>query len=184
VSAREPDPEEAGTATPAADSRDKNSGAVFRIGPNALRRRRRNLAYGAGLSLLLILVMLWANGSQPQTYNDVLLWSMIGFLVLANIVGYARYRRYRRLAARHRLVVDAPEVRFETGDTQSVLQSTAIAAIRVYRGRRGIGHIQILRTDNRGIRLEDYDDMKGLAAALKTLVPAAHWQDGNTAPKT
>ena len=170
-------PAEAGLHS-ADTTRSDATGLVFRIDPEALRRRRHNLAYGAGLSLLLILIMLWANGTRPQTYNDVLLWSLVGFLVLANVVGYVRHRRYRRLVARHRLVVDGPEVRFETGDTQSVLKPTAIAAIRVYRGHRGIGHIQIVRTDNRGIRLEDYDDMQGLAAALKPLVPAAHWQDG------
>jgi len=177
MSDQQPNPVEVGPNSADTTLKNNATGPVFRIAPGALHRRRLNLAYGAGLSLLLILVMLWANGTRPETYNDVLLWSVAGFLVLANVVGYVRHRRYRRIVAQHRLVVDGPEVRFETGDTQSVLAPNAIAAIRVYRKRRGIGHIQIVRTDNRGIRLEDYDDMQGLAAALKTLVPAAHWQD-------
>jgi hypothetical protein len=154
------------------------AGEVFRISPGALRRRTQNQVYGAGLSLLLALLIIWAHGVEPQTYNDVLLWSVLGFVLLINVVGYARHRRYRRLAQRHRLRVADPEVRFETGDQRSVLHRADIAAVRVYRKRAGIGHIQIRRTDERGIRLEDYDDMEGLAAALKPLVPDAHWQDG------
>jgi hypothetical protein len=154
------------------------AGAVFRISPHGLRRRTQNQVYGAGLSLLLALLVIWAHGVEPQTYNDVLLWSVLGFVLLINVVGYARHRRYRRLAQRHRLHVADSEVRFETGEQRSVLHRADIAAVRVYRKRDGIGHIQIRRTDERGIRLEDYDDMEGLAAALKPLVPDAHWQDG------
>ena len=66
---------------------------------------------------------------------------------------------------------------FETGDQVSILHRSDIAAIRVYRKRKGIGHIQIRRTDGRGIRLEGYDDMEGMATTLKPMVPAAHWQD-------
>jgi len=163
--------------TPASSSGGGATDRAFKIGPAALRRRTKNMAYGAGLSLLLAVVIVWANGQQPQTYNDVLLWSVLGFVLLINLVGYARHRRYRRRAQMHRLRIAGPEVRFETGGEHSVLHRADIAAIRIYRNRRGIGHIQIRRSDDRGIRLEDYDDMEVLAATLKPLVPAAHWQE-------
>jgi len=169
------------TAPPGIDPKHRTAGPAgseFRISAKALRRRARNQVYAAGLSLLLALLIIWAHGEQPQTYNDVLLWSVLGFVVLANGVGYARHRRYRRLARCHRLRVAGPQVHFDTGTGHSVLHRADIAAIRVYRNRGRIGHIQVRRTDNRGIRLEDYDDMEALAAALRPLVPAAHWQDG------
>jgi hypothetical protein len=157
------------------------TGAVFRISLRGLRRRTRHQLFAAALSLLLVVLIVWAHGTRPQTYNDVLLWSVLGFVVLINVVGYARHRRYRRLAQRHQLRVAGSEVRFETGEEHSVLHSADIAAIRVFRKRGGIGHIQIRRTDERGIRLEDYEDMEGLVAALKPLVPTAHWEDGSDA---
>ncbi len=154
----------------------RGQGAVFRVGADALRRRSRNQAVGAVLSLLLAAVIVLAHGQHPETYNDVLLWSVLGFLVLINVIGYARHRRYRRLAVRHLLRIGDAEVHFETGDGRSVLHRGDIAAIRVFRRRGRIRHIQIMRTDDRGIRLEDYENMMGLADALKPLVPSAHWQ--------
>jgi hypothetical protein len=151
-------------------------GEVFRIGAEALRRRTRNQAFGAVLSLLLAAVILWANGQQPETYNDVLMWSVLGFLLLLNSIGYARHRRYRRLVGQHLLRIADSEVHFETGDVRSVLRREDIATIRTFRRRGRISHIQIRRTDHRGIRLEDYDDMAGLADALKNMVLPAQWQ--------
>jgi hypothetical protein len=174
-------PQDPTTVTAQASRDDQDAAdsavAVFRVSPLGLRRRTRHQVFAAGLSLLLALLIIWGHGVQPQTYNEVLMWSVLGFAVLINIVGYARHRRYRRLARNHALRVTDSAVRFETGDQHSVLHPSDIAAVRVFRKRHGIGHIQIRRTDERGIRLEDYDDMEGLAAALKPLVPTAHWQD-------
>jgi hypothetical protein len=178
VSARQPlSPAAARTSKDERAAADSD-GAVFRISPGGLHRRTRHQIAAAGLGLLLAVLIFWAHGAQPQTYNEVLLWSVVGFVLLINVVGYARHRRYRRLARRHLLRVTGSEVRFETGDRRSVLHRVDIATIRVFRKRGGIGHIQIRRTDDRGIRLEDYDDMERLAAALKPLVPASRWRDG------
>jgi hypothetical protein len=167
----------------AGPSRDESAvqdsgGAVFRISPRGLHRRTRQQIAAAGLSLLLAALIFWAHGTQPQTYNEVLLWSVVGFVLLLNVVGYARHLRYRRLARHHRLRVTGAELRFETGDQHSALHCADIATIRIFRKRAGIGHIQIRRTDDRGIRLEDYDDMERLAAALKPLVATTRWRDG------
>lgn len=155
----------------------------FSISAKRRRRRTANVIYGALFSLMLALLVIWGNLERPQTYNDVLLWSVIGFVVIANLVGYLRHRRYLRLAREHRLEIGPRLVRFETGGQTSELGVKEIAAVTVYRSRTGISHIQIQRTDNRGIRLEDYDDMEGMAAALKALVPAAHWRDSGAAGK-
>jgi hypothetical protein len=152
--------------------------ATFEVSAAGLRQRTHNVLYGAGLSLLLLLLVGWGHLEQPQTYNDVLLWSVIGFVVLANVIGYWRHRRYLRRARQHRLEVSPGRIRFRTGTEVSDLAPSDIAAVTLHRRGGRIGHIQIQRTDNRGIRLEGYDDIEGLAEALKAQVPAAHWRDG------
>lgn len=159
------------TPTPSAQT------SIFRIAAEGLRRRTRLMLYGVGLSLLLVLLVGWGHLRQPQTYNDVLLWSVIGFVVLANAIGAMRHRRYVRLAAQHRLEVATDVMHFYTGANMSELDPADIAAVAIHRRGGKIGHIQILRTDNRGIRLEGYGDIEGLAEAIRTLVPAAHWRD-------
>lgn len=149
----------------------------FSISTERRQRRTANVRYGALFSLVLVMLVLWGNLKRPETYNDVLLWSVVGFVVIANLVGYLRHRRYLRLARGHCLEIGPGRIRFETGGQASELAVEEIAAVTVYRGRARISHIQIQRTDNRGIRLEDYDDMEGIAAALKNLVPFAHWRD-------
>lgn len=152
--------------------------ATFRISEASLRARTRNVGYGAALSLLLLLVVGWGHLDQPQTYNVVLLWSVVGFVVLANAIGYVRHRRYLRRARQHRLELGRRRIRFLTGTMESVLSVADIAAVTIHRRGQGIGHIQITRTDNRGIRLEGYQDIERLAAALKARVAAAQWRDG------
>jgi len=152
--------------------------STFNISAESLRRRTHNVLYGAGLSLLLLLLVGWGHFEQPQTYNDVLLWSVVGFVVLANAIGYLRHRRYLRRARQHRLEVGPRHIRFRTAAALSELSMTDIAAVTIHRRGTQIGHIQITRIDNRGIRLEGYEDIDGLAAALKARVPAAHWRDG------
>ncbi len=66
---------------------------TYKIGAQSLRQRTQNVLYGAGLSLLLLLLVGWGHLEQPQTYNDVLLWSVVGFVVLANAIGFRRHRR-------------------------------------------------------------------------------------------
>ena len=160
------------------DDKASTPTSTFSISEESLRRRTHNVLYGAGLSLLLLLLVGWGHFEQPQTYNDVLLWSVVGFVVLANAIGYLRHRRYLRRARQHRLEVGPRRIRFRTAADLSELSMADIAAVTIHRRGTQIGHIQITRTDNRGIRLEGYDDIDGLAAALKARIPAAHWRDG------
>lgn len=156
---------------------DSTTTSSFSIDPESLRARTRNVIYGAVFGLALIGLVSWGHTQQPETYNKVLLWSVVGFIVLANLIGYFRHRRYLRLARKHRIEVGRDGIRFFNASEVSTLAPADIVAVTVYRNRRGIRHIQVRRTDNRGIRLEGYRDMQGLAAALKELVPAAHWRE-------
>ncbi len=153
------------------------SAETFTISTESLRDRRRNVLRGALLSLLLAILMVWANRRYPQTYNDVLLWSIVGFVFVANLVNAFRHIRYVRRVQDHRIEVYPGSIAFLTGGDRSELSFQDIAAVRVYRARGTIGHIQIQRTDHRGIRLEGYRDMERMAAVIKGRVPAAHWVD-------
>ena len=70
--------------------------ASFVIGRPEIEKRNRNLLWGLVLSLLLALVITVENYRDPITYNNALLWSIVAFLVLANLVNYFRYIRYLR----------------------------------------------------------------------------------------
>ena len=48
--------------------------------------RRRNIAWGLFLSLLLAGIVAFQNQRDPEQYNDVLLWSVMGFVALATLL--------------------------------------------------------------------------------------------------
>ena len=149
----------------------------FTIGPESLRERSRNIAYGLVLSIGLALLVYWGHIQFPQSFNNTLLVSVTLFLVAANLINYVRHRRYLRLAKDHWIQIQPERVRFHAAGTITELDLEDVAAVNVYR-RRGVPrHVQIKRKDNRGIRLEGYGDMEGLVQALKARIPAAHVTD-------
>ena len=76
---------------------------IFSISEEYLERKTRNIQWGAGLSLLLVAVVAFGRYRYPQTYNDVLLWSIVLFVIGANFINYLRHRRYLRLVRDHGL---------------------------------------------------------------------------------
>ena len=147
---------------------------TFTISEAYLARRNRNILVGALLSLLLIALVVSGHAYAPRTYNAVLMWSMIGFLVIANFVNYLRFIRYLKRARSHRVVVSDRGVEFVTAGEKSVLHFADVAAL-VKHGRRGrLSHLQVKLRNNRGIRLEGYDTMEGLSEAMEAHIPAAH----------
>lgn len=155
----------------------KTPSMQFKISAKELTKRNRNILWGAAFSVLLAGVVAAANRRYPATYNDTFLWSVIGFVVLANLVNFVRHLRYLKRARMHRLQVDDGLVRFYTGDEMSELEPADIAALTVYRTKGEIGHLQLRLKNNRGVRIEGYEDMDGLKEALAGLLPAAHVQD-------
>jgi hypothetical protein len=143
------------------------------IGTGERALRRRNIAWGLLLSLLLAAMVAFLNQRDPQQYNEVLLWSVVGFVALANLVNYLRYRRWLRRSAEHSLELRDDRLRFSTADEESVLELDQVTALRVFRRSGQLRHIQLLLPNNRGIRLEGYDDLDGLLRALSERLPAA-----------
>ncbi len=147
------------------------------IGVGERSLRRRNIAWGLLLSALMVGVVVYQNQHNPKEYNDVLLWSVVGFVVLANLVNYVRYRRWLRRSAEHYLELTGDRLAFSTGGEVSTLELTEITALRVFRRSGEARHIQLLLPNNRGIRLEGYDDLEGLSSALAERLPAEKIMD-------
>jgi hypothetical protein len=147
---------------------------VFTIGEHALERRSKNILWGAVLSLVLVVLIAFGNYRYPETYNDVLLWSAVAFVVGANLINYLRHRRYLRLIQDHRVEVLAGKVQFRTGDELSELDIGDIALVNLFRRKGTLNHIQLRLRNNRGIRLEGYGELERLAALLAEQVPEAH----------
>jgi len=142
------------------------------IGSGERTLRRRNIAWGLLLSLLLAGIVVYQNHQDPERYNDVLLWSVVGFVALANLVNYLRYRRWLRRSAEHFLELADDRLAFSTSGDVSTLELGEITALRAFRRSGEVRHIQLLLPNNRGIRLEGYDDLAGLLRALSERLPA------------
>jgi hypothetical protein len=154
--------------------------STFTISDESLRKRDRNLLWGLLFSLLLAAVIVAGHYRYPETYNDVLLWSVVGFVVIGNLVNYYRHRRYLRLIRDHRIQVHEGRIEFWTGGAKTELAMGDIAGVFLYRRGRGLGHLQIRLKSNRGIRLEGYGDLQGLADAITRQLPKAHVAEHGT----
>lgn len=140
--------------------------AIFVIGRKELGKRNRNLLWGLLLSLFLAAVTVIENHEDPATYNDVLMWSILGFLALANIVNYFRHLRYARLVRTHNVQLEGGKIVFHTADDVSELDVSAIAIMHQYTSSGRLQHIQLRLKNNRGIRLEGYDRLEEMAGMI------------------
>jgi hypothetical protein len=143
----------------------------FHISDSELVQRKRRILFGLLFSLLLAALIAYQHLYYPEEYNDVLLWSVIGFVILANLVNYYRHRKYLRRAAVHHIEVLDGLLRFTTGDEVSELSLEEVAALRLFQTAGRLGHIQLRLNNGRGIRLEGYEAMDALAEALKKQLP-------------
>lgn len=144
----------------------------FRVGDAERRKRKRNLLLGVALSLVLAGVIAFENARYPEQYNDVLFWSVVGFVVVANLVSAFRLWRYLRLVDEHYLELVPGELRFVTQGDESVLELENVAAMRLFRRGGGLQHIQLLLKSQRGVRLEGYEGLDELARQLQEQLPS------------
>jgi hypothetical protein len=149
---------------------------IFRISVESLQERRRNLLWGLVLSLLMVAVIEFGYYQDPDRYNEALRFSVILFVVLANGINYHRHRRYLRQVQDHRVEVHPGRVQFWTGGAMTELDLKDVVLMHLYRRRRSgiLRHIQLRLKNHRGIRLEGYEDLEGLASALGAQIPKAH----------
>jgi hypothetical protein len=146
----------------------------FKIGKEELQKRSKNIRIGGFLAAILVIFIAYHNNQYPAKYNDVLFWSIMGFIILANLVGYYRYRRYLKMVKDHWLEVHPGQLQFHTKGEVSELNIDHIAALNFYRHKGTIRHIQIKLKNNRGIRLEGYEDINTLGNLIADQIPKAH----------
>jgi hypothetical protein len=149
----------------------------FRIGQTELKKRSKNIKMGAFFAAVLVLFIAYHNNQYPAKYNDVLFWSIMGFIILANLVGYYRYRRYLNRVKEHWIEILPNCLQFHTHGDVSELNISDITALYFYRHKKILQHIQIKLKNNRGIRLEGYDDLETLGNLLSEQIPSAHISD-------
>jgi hypothetical protein len=138
----------------------------YSISETSLHARKKNILLGTLFALVLIAVIAAGHFQYPETYNDLVFWSVILVVIAGSIVNYYRYRRYLRLAKDHRIEIDGDEVSFFTGNEKSVLNTNEIVALTFYRKKGQVEHIQVKLKNNRGIRLEGYADLEQLGDAI------------------
>ena len=143
----------------------------FHVAENELKQRTQRILYGLAFSLLLALLVGYQHFRYPEDYNDVLFWSVVGFVVLANLINYYRHRKYLKRAKDHSVELIDGALRFTTAGDASELTFDQVAAFRFFRSKSRPGHIQLQLTNNRGIRLEGYEDMPRLLEELRKQLP-------------
>jgi len=143
----------------------------YSISETSLQTRKKNIYLGALLSLILVVVITAGHFQYPETYNDMVFWSVIVMVAVGNLVTYYRYRRYLRLIKDHRIEIDGDEVFFFTGTEKTVLDTKEIVALTFYRRKGQVEHIQLKLRNNRGIRLEGYTDLEQLGGYIADQIP-------------
>ncbi|MBT8439585.1 MAG: hypothetical protein KJO91_07640 [Gammaproteobacteria bacterium] len=143
----------------------------YSISETSLQTRKKNIFLGALFSLVLAAVITAGHIQYPETYNDIVLWSVIFMVVVGNLVNYYRYRRYLRLVKDHRIEIGDDKVTFFTGADKSVLETKEIVALTFYRRKEQVEHIQLKLRSGRGIRLEGYADLEQLGGAIADRIP-------------
>ena len=143
----------------------------YSISETSLQTRKKNIFLGALFALVLAAVITAGHLQYPETYNDMVFWSVIIVVVVGNLVIYYRYRRYLRLVKDHRIEIGDDEVLFFSGTDKSVLDTKEIIALTFYRRKGQVEHIQLKLRNGRGIRLEGYADLEQLGSAIADRIP-------------
>ena len=145
---------------------EEKTSSFFIIGSQEIKKRNRNILGVVFLSLLLVVVITIENYRDPITYNNALFWSVLVFLVLANLINYFRYLRYLRLIRKHRVEINNNKIVFHTNDDISELDISDITIMQMYNRKNGLQHVQLRLKNNRGIRLEGYDQLETMASLI------------------
>jgi hypothetical protein len=137
-------------------------------------RRQRWIHVGWGLlfSTGMIAVVALDYQQDPQPSARGLLWSVIIVLLMANVGNLFFLLRYLRKIRDHHLELEPGRLRFVTAGESSELDLAQVAAIRLFRRWGKLQHIQLVLRNNRGIRLEGYQDLDRLAVCLQAELPS------------
>ncbi len=146
----------------------------FKIGKEELNKRSKNNKWGFFFASILVAFIAYHNSEYPAKYNDVLFWSIMGFIILSVLIGLYRYIRYLAMVKDHWLEVQEDEIVFHNKGEDSKLNPDDIASLTFYRSKGILEHIQIKLKNTRGIRLEGYDNMEKLGDLIAEKIPKEH----------
>ena len=148
------------------ESVEPNSERTFRISEAVIRKRHFNTALGIVFGIALCLIALRGNTVDSEKYNDTLLASIVGFVILFclfNLVGHIRYTLNSR---KHHLEVGEDCVTFVTGAKESVLPLSEVA-LAEQQSRLREGPSLMMRLKNKRIvRLAGYERQEALIALV------------------
>jgi hypothetical protein len=143
---------------------------AFTIGMDEIAKRRKNIFLGLIFSAGLVVILGYMNGSDSTKYNDLLLGSVVFFMVFANIINGFRYLQWLKMITTHRIEPEDGVLHFFKGETKSTLKAENIARIGIKKKQDKLAAITVELNIGNKIRLEGYDDMDGLLTAMKNIV--------------
>lgn len=156
----------------------------FVVGKEEKRRRWINVGWGLLFSGAIIATVAFEHQQDPERYGGFLLWSVASLLGAANLANVFFLLRYLRLIADHCLELMPGKVsargrparpgklRFLTAGKWTELELEQVTALRLFKRWGKLRHIQLLLKNNRGIRLEGYQDLPRLAESLQSELPS------------
>ncbi|WP_300317640.1 hypothetical protein [Accumulibacter sp.] len=150
----------------------------FVVGQEEKRRRWINVGWGLLFSGAMIAAVVSEHRQDPERYTSFLLWSVTWLLGAANLANLVFLLRYLRLIRDHclELLPEQPaapgRLRFYSAGKWTELEFEQVTAVRFFKRWGKLRHIQLLLRNNRGIRLEGYQDLPRLAESLRRALPA------------
>ena len=135
---------------------------TFRISDAVIRKRHLNIVVGIVLGVALCLITLRGHAIDSDKYNDTLLLSIVGFVILFcsfNLFGHMRYVRNSR---RHHLQVGEDRITFVTGANESVLKLSDVAQAEPQSRFREGPSLMMRLNNKRIIRLVGYERQQAL----------------------
>ena len=137
-------------------------------------RRQRWINVGLGLlfsaGMMAVVVVEYDRDPQPSVRS--LMWSVILILTVANLGNIFFLLRYLRRIRDHHLELLPGKLRFVTAGESSELELAQVVTMRQFKRWGKLQHLQLLLRNNRGVRLEGYENLPLLAERLQAELTA------------
>ena len=143
----------------------------FVVGKDEKRRRWINAGLGLLFSAAMVVAVTVGQQQDPERYSSFLWWSVVSLLGAANLSNLVFLIRYLRLIDDHCIELVPGKLRFLSAGKWSELDLDQVTALRLFKRWGKLRHIQLLLKNNRGIRLEGYENLGGLADSLQSALP-------------
>ena len=143
----------------------------FVVGKEDKRRRWINVGWGVLFSGAMIAAVTFEHQRDPERYSSFLLWSVVVVLTTVNLANLVFLLRYLRQVRDHCLELVPGKLRFLSAGKWTELELDQVTALRLFRRRGKLRHIQLVLKNHRGIRLEGYQELGRLAECLQSALP-------------